>query len=319
MKSAQGVIMRDISTVLVAGSGAIGSMVASLIDDALPGSISILAGGERLARYREKGFIINGKQRFFPLVDVDSASKKDLIIIACKAHHLDQVLKDLSSHIGDGTLILSLLNGISSEEIAGKVYGKARLPFAMIVGTDAGRTDNVVTFTSTGTIFFGDALNSRDKNKWSPRVAPIAAFFDRAGIKYTVPENMLNRLWYKFMLNVATNQITAILRRPYRIIKKGTMTNETKELMDETMREVIAVAKAEGIILTGADMAEVYSTMDKLVDEGKTSMCQDVEAGRKTEVELFSGTMIALGKKWGIPVPVNALLYRMLKTIEASY
>jgi len=311
--------MKEISTVLIAGSGAIGSMVASRIDEVLPGSVSIFACGERLARYRERGFVINGTQRFFPLVDVDSPSKFDLVIIACKAPQLDQVLKEISAYIGDQTLMLSLLNGISSEEIAGRAYGSWRLPFAMIVGTDAGHTDNVITFSSTGTIYFGDALNSPDKNKWSPRVLSIADFFDRAGIKYAVSENMLNRLWYKFMLNVAINQITAILRKPYRIAKKETMIAETKELMDASMREVIAVAKAEGIILTDADMAEVYATMDKLADGGKTSMCQDVEAGRTTEVELFSGTMIALGKKWGIPVPVNALLYRMLKTIEASY
>jgi 2-dehydropantoate 2-reductase len=121
------------------------------------------------------------------------------------------------------------------------------------------------------------------------------------------------------MLNVGVNQVTAVTRRSYAILKPANIRPETKELVDGAMREVIAVAKAEGIELTDQDIAEVYRTMNGLADGGKTSMCQDVEAGRKTEVELFSGTVIELGRKHGIPVPVNETLYRELRTIEQSY
>ncbi len=310
--------MKEISSVLIAGTGAIGSMVAFQIFETQPGTLSVLAGGERLVRYREKGFEINGESCSFPLVDVASISTPDLVIIACKYQHLDQVLADLAHHIGSDTLILSLLNGISSEEIVGAVYGKERIPYAMIIGTDAGHEGNQTTFSKTGTIFFGDSLNGNEHSR-SARVQAIASFFDRIGITYTVPENMLNRLWFKFMMNVGINQVTAIVRRPYKILKSATLIREAADLLDAAMNEVITVARAEGIILTADDKQTVYRTIDGLTDEGKTSMCQDVEAGRKTEVELFSGTVIALGSKHGIPVPVNALLFKMLKTIEQSY
>jgi len=308
--------MKEIASVLMAGTGAVGSMVAWRIFSSLPGSVSILAGGERLERYRSDGFLINGQTCRFPLVDVESASNPDLVIIACKHHHLAQVLDDLRNHVGPDTLILSLLNGISSEETAGAVYGRERIPYAMIIGTDAGREGNRTAFSKSGTVFFGDAVNGEAR---SPRVRAIASFFDRAGIAYTVPENMLNRLWFKFMMNVGLNQVTAVLRRPYRILKTATLVPEAAELLEAAMDEVICLAAAEGIMLTADDKLTVYRTLDGLADGGKTSMCQDVEAGRKTEVELFSGTAIALGKKHGIPVPVNAMLYRMLKTVEQSY
>ncbi len=300
----------------MAGTGAIGSMVASQIFAASPESLSILAGGERRDRYATTGFIINGEPCLFPLTDVESASKPDLVVIACKFHHLGQVLEDLKNHVGPDTLMLSLLNGISSEEITGATYGKDRIPYAMIIGTDAGHEGNRTTFSKTGTVFFGDAVNGTVR---SPRVQAIASFFDRTGIAYTVPENMLNRLWFKFMMNVGLNQVTAILRRPYKILKTASMVPEAAELLEAAMDEVIALAAAEGIMLAADDKLTVYRTLDGLADGGKTSMCQDVEAGRKTEVELFSGTVIALGKKHGIPVPVNAMLFRMLKTMEQSY
>lgn len=308
--------MGDIQSVLIAGAGAIGSIVAWQINATLPGSVSILAGGERLQRYRKQGFLINGEPFSFPLTDSDSSSKSDLVIVACKNHHLPQVIHDLRRHIGEHTLILSLLNGISSEAELGEAFGPWRIPYAMIIGTDAGHDGNRTTFSKIGTIFFGDAENSMP---FSPRVSAISEFFTRAGVAHSVPENMLNRLWYKFMMNVGMNQVTAILRRPYRIFKEGSFVPEAAQIMDAAMREVISVAGKEGIILTEDDIKSVYATAQTLGGEGKTSMCQDVEAGRKTEVELFSGKLIELGKRHDVPVPVNTILFNFLRSIEKSY
>jgi 2-dehydropantoate 2-reductase len=311
--------MKEIQSVLIAGAGAIGSMVAAEIYARDHAAVSVLAGGERLQRYKKDGFVINGQKIDLPLTDVDSRTNPDLVIVACKYHHLAQVLADLKNHVGAETLIISLLNGISSEGVIGKAFGAERIPYAMIVGTDAGHEGNRTTFSAPGTIFFGDGKNGTRADDRTPRVRAISSFFDRVGIGYTVPDDMLNRLWYKFMLNVGVNQVTAVTRRSYAILKPANIRPETKELVDGAMREVIAVAKAEGIELTDQDIAEVYRTMNGLADGGKTSMCQDVEAGRKTEVELFSGTVIELGRKHGIPVPVNETLYRELRTIEQSY
>lgn len=310
--------MGEIREVLVAGAGAIGSMVAWEIEERLPGAVSLLAGGERLERYGREGFVINGEPRRFALRDAAGKSEPDLVIVACKAHQLSRVIDDLSSHIGPETLILSLLNGITSERVIGEAFGDWRIPESMIVGTDAGHGGNATSFSKTGTIFFGDPQNAAERSEWSPRVRAIADFFDRAGIAYNVPRDMKNRLWYKFMLNVAVNQVTAITRQPYRLIQSATIAAETREILDAAMREVIAIARAEGVALTEKDIASVYATMDALSPEGKTSMCQDVEAGRKTEVEIFSGTVIELGKKRGIPVPVNETLFRLLRAIESQ-
>ncbi len=307
--------MKEITSVLVAGAGAIGSMVAWQIHRYDPGMVSVLAGGERAGRYRRDGFVVNGKRLDFTVSPVEGRGEPDLVIIACKAHHLGQVLDDLKNWIGPDTLILSLLNGIMSEQIIARSYGERRIPLAMIVGTDAWHGGNVTAFTKTGTIWFGDPV----PGERSPRIDAIESFFSRVGIAYRVPEDMRNRLWFKFMMNVGLNQVSAVLSRPYSVFKTGTRVSEATELLEAAMREVIEVARAEGISLGESEIAEVYATLDTLSDGGKTSMCQDVEAGRKTEVELFAGTVIELAARHGLPVPVNETLGKLLVAIERSY
>lgn len=321
--------MNQISKVLIAGAGAIGSMVAWEIEQSLPGTVSILATKERLTRYKKNGFIIRDTKYNFPLTDAQSSSNPDFVIVACKFHHLTSVIQDLQNHIGKNTLILSLLNGISSEEILGQAFGKEKLPYAMIIGTDAGHSGNKTNFSKTGIIYFGEAKNGDIHDASNPdapaqgqvsqKIALIADFFDRAHIQYRIPADMLNRLWYKFMLNVGLNQVTAVLRQPYKILKTKSRIPEAQDIFENAMREVILIAQAENIHLSEKDFDSYYATIDALSDEGKTSMCQDVEAGRKTEVELFSGTIVALGKKHRIPTPVNDLLFKLLRSIEQSY
>ncbi len=304
--------MKRIESVLIAGAGGIGSSVAWQIERALPGAVSVLAGGERLARYRELGFLINGERFDLRLEEAGSGKKFDLVIVACKGHHLPQVIEDLASHVGQETLLLSLLNGISSEAELSTAFGAWRIPYAMIVGTDAWHSGNETRFSKTGTIFFGDAENETAP---SERVALIADFFSRTSIRHEIPRDMLNRLWYKFMMNVGINQVTAIIRAPYRALKTATAIPEAVRLVNAAMREVIEVAKKEGIELGERDIETVYATLDTLSDWGKTSMCQDVEAGRQTEVELFAGTVITLARRHGVSVPVNETFYDALSAL----
>ena len=86
--------------------------------------------------------------------------------------------------------------------------------------------------------------------------------------------------------------------------------------MEAAMREVIAVAEAAQVNLTPDDITSWYTVMDTLHPQGKTSMLQDVEAGRATEVDIFAGKMVELGELYGVPTPVNTLLLHAIKVIE---
>ena len=120
-------------------------------------------------------------------------------------------------------------------------------------------------------------------------------------------------MWLKFMLNVCANQPTAILKMTF-----GQMLRNRKFMAfaEKVMEEVRDIARAEGIRNTDSMIAETVEHLKTMLPEGKTSMLQDVEAGRRTEVDMFAGTVIDLGKKHGIPTPYNTVLKSMVDIIE---
>ena len=303
-----------INSVLIAGAGAIGLSIAETIYRAEPRSISILAKGERLERYRKNGLKVNGEKLDFRF---SYGEKADLIIVASKFHHLDEIIEDITPSVGKDTIILSLLNGISSEEIIGRRLGRERLPLAMVLGTDAFHEGEETTYTIKGVIHFGDA-----DGKNGEREESVVEFFTRTGVSFKLEQNMRRAFWYKYMINVGANQNTAVLRIPYGpVMNKGDPCEipEARLLVEKTMREVIAVANAEGIDLDDSDIENWYKTVNRLNPRGYTSMCQDVLARRKTELEMFSPALMELAKKHNIPVPVNETLYLQLRAIEAAY
>ena len=301
-----------INTVLIAGAGAIGLSIAETIFKSDPNCISVLATGERLERYRKNGLKVNGEKLGFRITH---GEKADLILVACKYHHLDQIIEDMAPSVGKNTIILSLLNGISSEEIIGARLGQERLPLAMVIGTDASHEKEETLYTKKGIIHFGD---SEGKN--GEREESIVEFFTSTGVSFVLEQNMKRKLWYKYMMNVGANQVTAVLRLPYGAIHNEGGSDEIPEarlLVEKAMAEVVAVANAEGIDLNKDDIENSFkNTINFLNSAGYTSMCQDVLAGRKTEVEMFSLTLMELAKKHNISVPLNETLYLELRTIE---
>jgi 2-dehydropantoate 2-reductase len=311
--------MKHIENVLLAGAGAVGLTVAEKIWRYDNSCIAVLAKGERLMRYSRNGLFVNEQRIDFTLADAEPTAAKpaDLIIVASKYHHLTQIITDIKPYVGKDTIILSLLNGITSEDIIGEAYGRERLPLAFIIATDAFHEGEKTAFTKRGVINFGAA-----DGKNGEREQRIAEFFTRAGVAFEVQPDMKRQLWFKYMINVGANQVSAVLRLPYAAFQTRGGNDEipqARELVEKAMREVIAVANAQGIGLGDSDIDKWYKAVNVLNPAGYTSMCQDVLARRKTEVEMFSLTMLELGKKFNVSVPINEMLYLQLRTIEQSY
>jgi 2-dehydropantoate 2-reductase len=211
--------------------------------------------------------------------------------------------------VGDGTIILSLLNGIASEAILGRAFGTDKVLHAFVVGNDVVRDGSHTRYSTLGKLVFGAASN----DKTDPRVVAVKELLDRAGIPNVVPDDVLREQWWKFMLNVGVNQVSAVLRAPYRAFVE---VPQVRELTRLAALEAVAVARAEGIDLTAEDVEGIFPILATLAPDGKTSMLQDIEARRKTEVEIFAGTVIDLGARHGVPTPVNALLSTLIGALE---
>jgi 2-dehydropantoate 2-reductase len=257
--------------------------------------------------------MVNGKRYAIPAVRPRyGIAPSNLVIFAVKHHHLDNAIRDAECVIGDATNIMSVMNGIESEERLGAVFGVKKVLYAVAVGIDAVRVGNRVSYTNRGKILFGEARNPSP----SERIKRIQMLFDRAGIPWETPFDMIRTLWWKFMINVGINQASAALRAPYSVFQTS---REARHLMESAMEEVITLGGKEGVILAREDLESWHTVLFSLNPQGKTSMLQDVEAGRKTEVEMFAGKVIELGKRHGVSTPINQSLFDLIKEIEASY
>ena len=305
--------MPEIKKIAILGAGAMGAYFASRFFDTPGFSTALIASGQRLDRLKKNGIVVNGVPYLIPVIDPDRAgSPVDLIIVALKHQHLQGAVQDLAKLVGESTTFLSVMNGLESEETIGAIYGMEKVVYAISVGIDALRSGNHVTYTKPGIHYFGEAEN----RSISAKVRRIQRAFDRAGISYETPEDMIRMLWWKFMINVGVNQASAVLHAPYRVFQTN---SEAQDLMKALMQEVVALAKERNVNLTQQDITEWQLVLNQLSPEGKTSMLQDIEAKRKTEVDIFGGKVVELGSAHGIPTPVNQTVVQIIRILEQNY
>jgi len=305
--------MSPIRNIAIVGAGAMGAIYASKFHDADPGCTVLVASGKRYENLKENGLIVNDKPYRLQVVrPEEKTGPSDLILVAVKNHQLAEAIEGLRNQVGRDSIILSVMNGIDSEEQIGAVCGADKVVYAMAAGIDAEREGNRVRYTTSGRIVFGEKVN----RTLSERVKRLQALFDHAGINHHTPEDMIRMLWWKFMVNVGMNQVSAILRGTYGIFQTSPTA---RELMVAAMREVVALAGPASVNLTGKDIEDWFPVMATMSPDGKTSMLQDIEAKRKTEVEMFAGRVIELGKKHGVPTPLNDAMFKIIRAMEETY
>ena len=297
--------------ILICGIGAVGSIYAEKIQKYSPDNLKILVDEQRLERYTKHPPVFNGKElRLNYILPDDKDFKADIIIIATKFDGLSDAVRNIKNFVKENTVILSLLNGVTSEEIIAREYGWDKLLLSYFIGHSAMRDGRFITHDGVGKIVFGAKGSDKTNEK------PVQNFFDKLNIDYEIPNDIEHALWLKFMMNVSTNQPSAILRMTF-----GEM-NANEYFMDfakKLMREVQMIAKAEGVKNTAVMIDEALEAVASMVPNGKTSMFQDVLAERKTEAEMFAGTMINFGKKHNIPVPYNELMYEMFNILHKNF
>jgi len=301
--------MKQINTVSLIGLGAIGASYGSRLHDLLGSSFKVVADSERIKKYEKSGLTVNGQgYQFHYVTPEEKAEPADLVIIAVKNAQLSEAIEGIRNHIGPDTIILSLLNGISSEEEIQAATSNQHILYSMCVEIAAAKENDAVDYSHIGRICFGE----RDKTV-SDDVLAVKALFEKADIPYEIPEDIWHTIWAKFMFNVGINQTSAVLKAPYRVFQQIPAAHEW---MEQAMYEVVAISERCGVHLTDEDVQMYRPVLERLAPEGQTSMLQDILAERKTEVEHFAGKVCEMGKKYHIPTPVNDQLFEMIHIME---
>ncbi len=149
----------SIEKVAIIGAGALGAAYGSILYEMDPRGVCFIASGARHDKLKRDGVVVNGKPYGIAVMSPEEATPADLLIVAVKHHHLDQAIGEMKKAVGPATTILSVMNGIDSEERIGAVYGKDKVVYGLTLGIDAVREGNSVNYKNQGRIFFGEAKN----------------------------------------------------------------------------------------------------------------------------------------------------------------
>lgn len=284
--------------VVLIGLGAVGLTYAVKLRDKC--DLSILVDKERLERYMKNKPVFNGDEQDFNYILPSEKFDADLIIITTKFPGLASAVKSIRNFVSAKTRIISLINGVSSEDVISKAYPKAKVLKSYFIGHSAVRRANFVKQDGIGEI----VIEHDDY---------IENFFTKAGINYSVPDDIDYAMWLKFAFNSFANPISAILNMKFGELKKN---KRLKEFAKKVIFEVRQIAKKRGIKNTNKLEREAVQSLDKMCDEGMTSMHQDILSRRPTEIDIFCGEIIKMGRKYGIKTPYSQILYDLIKIKE---
>ena len=296
-----------IQNIDIVGLGALGVMYADFFTKKLgKEKVRILADKERIERYKLEQITFNGEVCDFQYCDAAKESRpSELMLFAVKYGALEMAMEENAHLVGENTVLLSVLNGIRSEEDLGKKFDREKVVHCIAQKMAAMKEGNAAVCTNKGELAIGVLDGGREEN-----LAAVKDFFDRTGFAYSCPADMRHAMWGKLLCNVGVNQTLALCGGTYRSVQQE---GEAREMMKAAMRETILVANAEGVDLTEKDLEDWVAVIDGLNPDGEPSMRQDSKAGRKTEVVLFAGTICELGKKHCIATPVNDIFMEKIK------
>lgn len=302
--------MKEIKNILICGLGAIGTIYAAKFFKHTGLNLKILIDESRLSRYKDSYTCYNGeKYKFDFVLPSKNDFKADLVIIATKNKDFETVLNNIKNYVSEDTIIMSLLNGLKSEENIIEQYGENHLLYSYFIGHTSTRNGREITQDGVYKTVFGEKYN----NAYSDKVICVKKLFDKTNIPYDIPVDMEYSNWWKFVLNVGYNQASALLNADYNAFQKSQKINN---IAIKLMEETVAVAKALGVNNTEKIIPDIIKVIEKMLPETRTSMLQDIDAKRQTEVDAFSGYVIELSEKYGIETPYNKFVYECIKAID---
>ena len=286
--------------VILIGLGAVGLTYAVKLSNEC--DLSILADKERIERYTAQKPIFNGIKQDFNYILPTDKFDADLILVTTKSQGLDSAIEYIRNFVGENTRIISLINGISSEEKIKQAYPKAKVLKSYFIGHSAMRSGNSVTQDGIGEIVI-------EKDDF------IKEFFTHTNIDFSMPKDIDYSIWLKYTFNLFCNPASAILNMTFGELKNNTaFINFAKNVISE----VKIIAEKKGIKNLENLENDAIKSLEKMCNDGKTSMLQDILQKRQTEIDIFSGEIIKLGKKYKVKTLYNQVLYDLIKIKEEA-
>jgi len=298
--------------IAVMGAGAVGGYFGALLHRGGL-DVTLIARGRHLEAIKAHGLRIKSTQGDLTVPakavgDPRAVGPVDLILFCVKSYDTESAARQCLPIVQESTAILCLQNGVDNEEKIAMVAGGEKV-LGGVAYIGAGVSEpGVVVHTAEGRIVFGEM-----RGGVSERVRRLEQIFRDAGFPAEVSSNIQAILWGKLCWNAAFNALNTLVGGDVRVLVERP---ETRTLARQVMEEVRAVANANNVPLS-EDLAERLLTWtDTAAGAMKTSTRQDLEAGKRLEVEALNGAVVRKGEAAGVPTPFNFALYALLKAID---
>lgn len=300
---------------LIYGAGAMGSLVGGLLAQKF--DVTLLGREPHVNVIPETGLKITGINELTvhpttirSLAELPKDFHPDLVIVTVKSYDTPNIIAGLQNIVDDDTLILSLQNGLDNEQRMHEVLSNNT-----VVG---GVTCHGVTYQEPGHVYhagLGETQIGVYDGSNTDQVTELAGMLSEVGLETTVTDNIKGEIWAKVAVNASINPITAITG-----LKNGFLLKlpELTKLLEATCMEVLEVAKVENVELPPCDILNKTRNVVKNTAGNKSSMLQDIERGKRTEIDSINGAIVKLSKENGVPTPVNESLTTLVKGIEAN-
>ena len=296
-----------IESVAVLGAGAVGSYVIWGLSEKAGVRLGVVAEGERAERLKQNGCAVNGTVYRPEVWTPQEAHGVDLLVVALKYGALPRAMESIRAVVGEHTVVMSLMNGVDSEELIGAQVGDEKV-IRSLIKVASHKEEDGYHFDPDATlgIIFGEEHAPFE----SERVRAIVDLFEGTGIHYRVTDEIRAEMWSKFRLNVCNNLPQAILGAGVGCYRDS---EHMKAISEGLRRELEAIAAAKGIDLRKVDTSGRGSAVPPTA---RYSTLQDLDAKRHTEIDMFSGALMRMGEELGIPTPYNEYTYHMIKALE---
>lgn len=299
--------------VLMVGAGSVGGFVGAHLAHAGV-DVSFLLRPHTCEAVQSRGLTLRSGSTSFTVhppvaTDPSTLATPDVIMLGVKCYDLDEVIQQIRPVLTNDTVILTFQNGIDTEERLMAAFEGDRVVAGVIYIYTKIAKPGVIDHFARGQVTIGELSGDTD----TPRINALRNLFAQTPIPCKVSRNMTRVKWEKMCWNVVFNPLTVLLNDS---VAKALDHDDTLTLITDIVKETMLVAERFGVTLPPETAATVISNTQAIRDI-HTSMFDDWKAGRQTEIEFLNGYLVRHARTFGISVPVNETLYRLVKARTA--
>lgn len=273
--------------------------------------VVLIARGDHLRAIRSEGLRVEtprGEIVIRPSLATDDPAEAgivDVVLVGVKSWQVPEAAHAIRPLIGPETFVVPLQNGVEASSQLAAELGREHVleglcgTLSWLSGPGRIRSIGEVHF-----IKFGEL-----DNRASERTERLRRAFEAAGVNAEVPADVHQALWTKFLFVVSLGGVGAVTRAPVGVVRT---LPRTRRMLEGCMREILAVARARGVALPDAIIADRLAFIDSLAPDGTTSLQRDIMESRPSELEAWNGVVVRFGREAGVPTPLHEFIYDSL-------